>query len=452
MQNKVYHTLLTRLQKNGLHKQMPVVIGVSGGLDSMVLLDVCRRLAFRIQVVHVNYNLRGAESVGDMELVQAYCAAHAISTQIIHVEEKPEQANVQEWARNIRYAAFEQARIQWKASYILCAHHADDQAETLVFQMSRAALPGSNGGMLEKRGRILRPCLSLTKAELLDYAHTYTVPFRTDSSNLKNNYTRNAIRNKVLPELQTIFPQFSEHAAQTALSIQAANWAWHQLFPSLEHTLLRKSPEGMVIDDAKLSAFPYPVAHTVITQLGLQYGFSHTVFAQMMAIQERSKCIESPTHRLVRLEKAWLLCERQMQAEEVFSELDVQASVWTFDTGLQIALSALTELPQEFDNQRDVVYLDASKLTQAVFYRRRRGGDYLHIVGTGKKKKLKQALNELKMSLPEREKVRVICCGDAIVWVPGVRVNSRFIADASSLQILKLERLTKTPAQPQNSK
>ncbi len=207
-----------------------VVVGVSGGADSIVLLDLLAKLqeelALTILVVHVNYGLRGEESDDDEkfvgELAKKYGTKFKVKQYHPHPEPSPvegegnKKKNFQSEARDFRYDFFNKI----DANKIALAHHADDQVETILLHLIRGS--GSDGleGMSHKSGKIVRPLLKFKKEELLKYAKENGLSFREDSSNKTSKYARNLLRNEILPILKRENPNLTDHVTKTAQIIR----------------------------------------------------------------------------------------------------------------------------------------------------------------------------------------------------------------------------------------
>lgn len=206
---------------------LPIVLGVSGGADSMALLDLTRRMVFaeNMTVVHIHHGLRKS-AMKDARLVEAYCAKYRLAFRLREVDvvgqKKLMSGGVEEVARELRHKALREEAEKVGAVYILLAHHADDQAETVLFNLVRGASLRGLGGMRELNGKVLRPLLAVSKADLLAYCKAHKLAYVTDETNKNVRYTRNYIRLKVIPLLAKINPQVVAQIAATTWDVQAA--------------------------------------------------------------------------------------------------------------------------------------------------------------------------------------------------------------------------------------
>lgn len=236
----------------------PVVIGVSGGLDSMVLAETALRAGLRMEVVHVNYGLRGAESDGDQALVEAWCAERNVPLRIHRADLSPAGEGIQAAARRERYAVFESVRSELSqandlTACIATAHHADDQAETVLLQLIRAADPTALAAMLphDPNRHLLRPFLSISRSQLEAQAKAWNVPFRHDSSNDKPDYLRNRLRSEVLPLLEELRSGTTEHLARWAERMQPlSQWIQKEVAEGTRRCWSESEGEGTLIISA----------------------------------------------------------------------------------------------------------------------------------------------------------------------------------------------------------
>ncbi|AKM84492.1 MAG: tRNA(Ile)-lysidine synthetase, tRNA(Ile)-lysidine synthase [candidate division Kazan bacterium GW2011_GWA1_50_15] len=224
------------LSSAGVRRGEVLVLAVSGGPDSMALLEVMRKLApsvgWRLQIVHVNHGLRPA-SKREAKLVQAYCAKYklACSVETLRWPARLRQAKtrVEETARELRYQVLRKMISQLGARWIVTAHNADDQVETVVFNFLRGSGVRGLGGMRTVSGDVIRPWLTVPKTALLKYVKQHRVPFAVDETNLQPRFTRNRIRHQLLPILRSYNPKVDEILLQNSGLFQQADWVLRDL-------------------------------------------------------------------------------------------------------------------------------------------------------------------------------------------------------------------------------
>ena len=216
------------LVQRGIDANTTLIAGVSGGLDSMVLAETLHRVGIKFHVAHVNYHMRGAASDADQALIEGWCAARDVPCDVLHAQVDPTEHGVQAEARKIRYAHFERLRAEASdrhgyPAYIVTAHHSDDQAETVLLHLMRSADPLALAAMpaVDKERGVLRPLLTLTRAELVEACSAWNMAYREDASNAKPDYLRNRIRHEVLTLLDSLRPGTTAHVAHWADRFQS---------------------------------------------------------------------------------------------------------------------------------------------------------------------------------------------------------------------------------------
>ncbi len=185
--------------------QRPLLVSVSGGLDSMVLWHLVRAARLPHEVLHVNFGLRGMDSDADAALVLYTAQLHAVQVHSERADFETGASGIQAHARALRLA--HTMRLLHRCSAVALAHHADDQAETVLMKLSRGTGPKGLAGMQPVHGQFLRPLLEVPKARLAAFAKTHEVSFREDGSNASDAYARNRFRHHVLPTLSEVEPR-----------------------------------------------------------------------------------------------------------------------------------------------------------------------------------------------------------------------------------------------------
>lgn len=244
---KAFRQALIKIEE---HDSPSFICGVSGGVDSMVLLYLLHRFDVSCTVAHCNYQLRGEESDKDMELVEEISAMWGFDCITARFDPyEAEESNTQLWARDLRYNMFRDLKRELDARFIITAHHRDDQVETILHKILRGAGPGAWSGMSIVNGDLFRPLLGVSKAEIVAFAEAQHVPFRDDQTNTMSDYARNLIRNEVSPRLDKLIPGWKRNVLHIP---QIANQ-----FQLMTDSLLRQvEPESRKIERSALLALP----------------------------------------------------------------------------------------------------------------------------------------------------------------------------------------------------
>ena len=200
-----------------------IILAVSGGPDSMCLLDSLAKLgkknAWTLHIAHVNYRLRGKDSENDEAFVQKHAKKYAIPLSVLHPKIAPNTPNLEAHLRDIRYRFFERLRKRLNFDSIAIAHTEDDQAETLLLRLIRGAGTRGLSAMRPKNGAIIRPFLLTPKSAILEHLKENNLSFCVDRTNLEPAFTRNRIRLELLPLLKEFNPNIKKTLAQTALTL-----------------------------------------------------------------------------------------------------------------------------------------------------------------------------------------------------------------------------------------
>lgn len=208
-----------------------LIVGVSGGADSTALLlffcALRQKYRLRITAVHVHHGIRGAEADADESAVRELCAENSVKlfcfSRDIPREVKEKGLSEEEAGRRARYEIFEEVRARENAALIATAHHMDDQAESVLMNLIRGTGIRGMAGMLPKNGRVIHPFLCVRRAEIEEWLTGQGISWRTDATNGDDSYTRNAVRHKILPELEKIRPRAVEHIASAAQDFRQAD-------------------------------------------------------------------------------------------------------------------------------------------------------------------------------------------------------------------------------------
>lgn len=440
----MWRTVRSYIERNRLlsdDDRRPVLVGLSGGADSVALLSVLVRLGYACVALHCDFHLRGEESERDAAFARTFAESLGVpfyQTDFDTVAYAREHhLSIEMAARALRYAWFEELRERLGAQAIAVAHHRDDSVETVVMNLIRGT--GIRGliGIRPRNGFVVRPLLCVSRADIVAWLENQGIRYVTDSTNLSDAYTRNFIRLNVLPLLERINPSVREAIARSAehLSAVASVYAY-EIARAREEVIVS---EGCLSIEA-LCRFPAPEA--ILYELLKEYGFSRWVSAEVFDAlrKESGKVFYSKTHRLLK-DRAYLwIVPLEREAEKTSFLLDPSREIYREPVGLTFRELPITP-DFQIEKNRRFAYFDADKLRLPLTLRKWREGDWFVPFGMKGRQKLSDYFSDHKFSRIEKEKAWLLCSGDAIIWLIGERADNRFRIDSGTKRVLAVNFL-----------
>ncbi|GAA4459712.1 tRNA lysidine(34) synthetase TilS [Nemorincola caseinilytica] len=423
----------------------PVLLAVSGGVDSMALLQLFIDSSIPFAVAHCNFGLRGAASDLDEVLVRDRCLQAGVVCHITRFATKEMAAEwkkgTQETARILRYEWFGDLQQEFGYVRTVTAHHANDNVETLLMNLFRGTGIQGLHGILPDNGKLVRPLLWATREQIMEYAVANNITWRDDESNASDDYLRNAIRHNVIPEVQKLFPGMVDNVNGSIGRFAEAEQLYNKAVKAEIVILIEKRGSDHYIAIRKLR-HRTPLA-TICYELLQPFGFTAAQIPQAMALLDAGagKYMTSGTHRVIR-DREFLVITALAPADA--DMIQVEGAPCTIDTDRYSFSFAIKDVPASIPADKDVAYIDAGAITFPLLLRRWRTGDHLYPLGMGmKKKKVSRLLIDLKVPLHEKEHVWVLECNKRIVWIAGIRPDERFKVRPSTRQVLVVTRTAK---------
>jgi tRNA(Ile)-lysidine synthase len=414
-----------------LHSHFPalssqrVLVAVSGGVDSLVLVDMLREFSNALAVAHCNFQLRGQDSAQDEQLVESYCKRHQLTCHIKRFDTKRPKQSTQMAARTLRYNWFEELCLSNNYDVILTAHHADDNIETLLINIIRGTGIEGLTGIPEQNGRILRPLLPFYKSEIIAYAQTHQIPWREDRSNQSGEYQRNAIRHHVIPELVKLHPKALENTTKTIDFTKEAAKVIQQQTEELKKQLFLKEKETIRISISSVKALQ-PFSFW-IHQLFNPYGFDHKEVIKLLSAQ-KGKCIHSTDHTLEVGRNELLLYKSIEQKREMEFEV--------YEHGIHEPIELLFSRDQQ--HEQSSLTLDATVISFPMKLRKWNRGDHFYPIGMSGSKKVSKYFKDEKYTATEKAAQWLLCSGNDIVWIVGKRADRRFVPTETTIDFLNI--------------
>jgi tRNA(Ile)-lysidine synthase len=435
-------------------KHTHFIIAVSGGIDSVGLTYMMHLLGAKCTIAHVNFQLRGSESIRDEQFVTDFANRLKMPFKINRFETatyaQTYKMGIQQAAREIRYAWFDQLIKEFKENLtgtnsrvvLLTAHHADDQVETVLMQLFRGTGLHGLTGIPDFRSnsiQVCRPLLGYTKSEIISFAKDYSLTYVEDSSNEKNDYTRNLIRNKLMPDIQEVYAQATENILDTIARLKEAELIVDTTISAFwkKGKKTRNGIETISIQHWK----KVKDNHTYTWGFIQSYGFKPQQIVEVHKLLDASNgaYIATPTHRFIKFNDTLQIVSNDSSNEHMMvyvgeGDLQTKNGLVHFET---IDIDQLGELLKE----PHYAYLDADKIQWPLLYRTWQSTDYFYPLGLRKKKKLNHFLGGLKLSPAIKQRTGVITMGDKLLWVVGKRIDDRYKVTPQTKSVLKITLL-----------
>ncbi|MEZ0181848.1 MULTISPECIES: tRNA lysidine(34) synthetase TilS [Flavobacterium] len=412
-------------------------LAVSGGLDSMVLLHLLKQLPYEIAVLHCNFQLRGLESFGDQTFVENYCDQNNISVFTTQFDTeafaKDYKLSTQVAARELRYSWFYELLEEKNFDYILTAHHADDNLETFIINLSRGTGLDGLSGIPEQNDKIIRPLLPFSREEILKYAEENKIEWREDSSNASNKYLRNKIRHDLVPILKELNPNFLNAFQKTQSYLQESQVMVEDASIMIYQQVAKEAGDDIHFDLKKLKKLPNYKSY--LYQWLHEFGFLAWNDIYDLVNGQSGKQVFSAEFRLLKNRDILILSPISEMSEKEQFEINENEKEVNFPLKLKLCnVGHIT-----IDSNR-TIFVDADKIQFPLVLRKWNEGDVFHPFGMhGKSKKVSKLFKDEKLSLIEKEQTWILCSDDKIVWVVGIRQDERFRIKNTSNKILKIE-------------
>jgi tRNA(Ile)-lysidine synthase len=416
-----------------------ILLAVSGGLDSMVLLHLMTTAGFKVSVAHGNFQLRGAESDGDEEAVREACARYKTPffSKKFHTSDYATQKgiSIQMAARELRYEFFETLIQSHAFDRLATAHHFNDSVETAFLNLTRGTGIQGLTGIAVKRDKTIRPLLFATRKMLLAYAETNKILWREDSSNHTDDYQRNFFRHQVMPRLEELNPNFVDTFRNTLERLEGAALLTKAYIKTFHTSIVSERDNEVIVDFRKLSATVSPTV--VLWELIKDFGFNYDQCKQMVLAEQPGKKFVSPTHQLHLDRNNYIITKTEHARPFAVS---IEAGATTVEGG-KSKLTFKEVGSSDFELRKDstLAQLDAGLLKYPLVWRTWKAGDYFVPLGMHQEKKLSDFLIDLKIPFNQKADITVLESGGNIIWVVGFRLSDRFKVTPDTKQVLVIE-------------
>lgn len=416
-----------------------LILATSGGLDSMVLLHLFQQLNFEIAIAHCNFQLRGIESFGDQNFVQEYADTNKIPVFITQFDTiafaNDYKLSTQVAARELRYNWFYELLETKNYDFILTAHHADDNLETFLINLSRGTGLEGLTGIPQQNDKIVRPLLLFSRQEIEGYAKENSIKWREDSSNASDKYLRNKIRHHLVPILKELNPNFIASFQKTQSYLQESQDMVDDAAIMVYQQVAKEEGDTIHFDLKKLKQLPN--FRSYLFQWLKEFGFTAWEDIYDLAESQTGKKVYSSNYLLLKNRDFLILSPlNQSNVEEEFVIEENQA-----DVNFPIKLS-FCKADDISNLSNTTIFVDADKLKFPLVLRKWKEGDSFSPFGmNGKTKKVSKFFKDEKLSLIEKDTTWILCSDNQIIWIVGIRQDERFKIENTTQHILKIALL-----------
>ncbi|MEP6647556.1 MAG: tRNA lysidine(34) synthetase TilS [Saprospiraceae bacterium] len=432
-QTKVFKSIQKKLDQIGVDSSARLLVCVSGGLDSMVLISNLKEMNLPITAAHVNFQLRGQDSDCDAELVRDWCSDHDVSYMELVVDTKRyaeiHKLNIQSAAREIRYDWWQKLFENDDYKFVITAHHHDDSIETFFINILRGTGIKGLQGIPFNRDHFIRPMIDISRNEIEAFAKDFNIPFRTDMSNESDVYQRNRIRHHLIPLLREINPHLNAVMLQETKRIGIELAAWNTSYQNWQKNSVFTETDGIKIMDE-------PVAIAFLLRWLEENGFPWQLSYDFVnsTNQDGSKELMNDKSRLSKTSDGYFLSPITGQ-----DTIEIN-STGTYPIGiheLKVELISISNFVKSDDPF--VEYADLENIKWPLQVTPIKPGDYFQPIGMdGKSKKIQDYMVDLKLEPHEKRTLRLLKSGDQTLWIMGRRLDERIRITENSKEIFKL--------------
>ncbi|WP_394352290.1 tRNA lysidine(34) synthetase TilS [Flavobacterium lotistagni] len=440
--NSLHLAMLGMLQEH-LDENFPflkgrkLLLAVSGGMDSMVMLDLMRQLPYDIAVAHCNFQLRGEESDQDEIFVKSFAEQHKIPVFTTRFDTltfaEDYKLSVQVAARELRYNWFYELLETGNYDYLLTAHHADDNLETFLINLIRGTGLDGLTGIPVLNHKIIRPLLGFSRIDLVLHANESKLQWSEDSSNASDKYLRNKIRHDLIPVFKALNPSFLDSFEKTQSYLQQSKAMADDASVMVYQQVAVAKGNEIHFNLKKLLQLPNYTSY--LYQWLKEFGFSAWDDIYALSKGQSGKQVFSTHYRLLKDRKVLIVAPIDNAASVTEFYIDSQQADVNFPLNLSFSLVADISAASN-----SVIFVDAEQLEYPLVLRKWQTGDIFQPLGMqGQSKKVSKFFKDEKLSLIDKEKAWLLCSASKILWIVGFRQDERFKVTSKTQKILKIE-------------
>ncbi len=401
-----------------------VIVGLSGGMDSMALLDILTLLGYRCMAAHCNFHLRGEESDRDFEFVRKWCKS--VDIPFIYVDFDTRQyasdkkISIEMAARELRYRWFEMMRRQYEAEAIAVAHHKDDSVETVLMNLIRGTGIKGLTGISPRNNRVIRPLLCLSREEIVRYMESRDIPSIFDSTNNDDVFWRNALRLRIIPKLEEMNPAVKEAIYRTAQNVAEAEKVYSASVQESIDAVFQH--DRIDIRALRKTVSPQSILFELLSPLGFKPSSIHDITQSMDAAP--GKVFFGGAYRVMK-DRDCFIIDRMPDTKTVEQTFLIEPQTKEITSPIHLTIRTV-QTPVCIQKNKHLLYADYDRLKFPLFLRKWQRGDWFIPFGMKGRKKISDYFTNRKFSLKDKENAWVLLSGDEIVWIVGERSDDRF--------------------------
>ncbi len=417
-----------------------IILTVSGGIDSIAMLDLLLKQGYTCCIAHCNFQLRKEESDGDEEFVRSLAEKYGIPIFVRRFETSEyaeiNKISVQMAARELRYDWFEELRQEQFYDWIATAHNKNDIIETFLLNLSRGTGIQGLTGIKNKSGRLIRPLLFASREEIKKYAVSNDLDWREDSSNASTKYSRNKIRHNIIPLFEEINPKFSDTLVDNIRKLRESE--------DIYISAIREKRNEFIFREAGYSYIPLNVIiglqpiDTWVYELLRDFNFTQGVVNDIIRSLDgpTGKQFFSVSHRIVKDREKLLIHPIR---EENYKRFYIEDPYREISEPIPLEMDVIVNSPDfRIPSTPEIACLDFDLLEFPLMLRKWEAGDYFRPLGMKNIKKLSDFFIDIKLSIPEKENTWILQSGNEIAWIVGLRIDDHFKIRPDSKKILKI--------------
>lgn len=443
------------LQEQNMLSGIGIVAGISGGADSVCLLlvlsELSKQYGFPLYAVHVHHGIRKETADRDAEYVQSLCEHLGVSCRVyrenVPAEAEKTGTGLEEAGRALRYQRLYETAVACGAGAVAVAHHRDDNAETVLFRLIRgtgirgmAGIPAVSRPFEQKGILLIRPLLSCSREEILAELAKRKVSYCTDESNIDDSYSRNRIRNRIMPELTAVNPGAAEHIVAFAAHAEALT----ELLNAEADRVYRSACRGGVLRTEAFENVPGVVRTEVLLRFMKELTGVAKDFTEVHA-EAADRLLSGPVSRQLSLpaglvlEKTYEGIRRKVSGEMTDTEIPLVPGEYPLEDGKALQVAVKPHIPGEsVQKNKWIKWFDYDMINCVPVLRTRRTGDFFRVNKEGGTKLVREYFVGAKIPREKRDRILLVANGSEVLWIPGMRGTEQYYVTEQTERVLVL--------------